>query len=510
MSENNKDAEIREELQALSDLEFEQSLKFLKERHGVPIGYLRKLRKSTINSDNNGSGTALAFEEIEATADPVDPAGLLDELTASVKKYVSLPDGAAETIATWVLFAWTHDTFSVSPILAIQSPQKGSGKTTLLDWTQRIVPRPLPASHATTAALFRSVEKWRPTLLLDEADSFLKDNEDMRGLLNSGHVRTTARVLRTVDTAQGPEVKMFSSWAPKAIAGIGKLPATLQDRSIQIMLQRKRSSDKVQRLRIGRDEAYFHGLRQQCANFADQYGAVLSDFDPEIPAGLSNRKGDNWAVFFSIADVAGDHWPQTMRKIAEDTGSNDDTDVRTQLLQDLKTVFDESGRDEMSSQAIVKALAEMEESPWSVWGKGSGGITQRHLAGMLSSYGIHSENVYVDGTRLKGYRREFFIETWERYLYFSSDPENKRTTVPMQNNLFEDNDLQRYSFGTGTDKESTTDTNGTQFKRTVSGKSTEENRDNSFYGNDIDNEWYGGTDKTEDGEKKEKGDLPLF
>lgn len=133
MSDNAADAEIRKEIEALSDLEFEQSLKFLKERYGVPVGYLRKLRKSTINNDNNGNGTALAFEEIRATADPVNPAGLLDELTASVKRFMSLPDGAAETIAAWSLFSWTHDMFSVSPILAIQSPQRGSGKTTLLD-----------------------------------------------------------------------------------------------------------------------------------------------------------------------------------------------------------------------------------------------------------------------------------------------------------------------------------------------------------------------------------------
>jgi putative DNA primase/helicase len=36
-----------------------------------------------------------------------------------------------------------------------------------------LVPRACPASNITTAALFRAVEKWQPTPLIDEADTFL-------------------------------------------------------------------------------------------------------------------------------------------------------------------------------------------------------------------------------------------------------------------------------------------------------------------------------------------------
>ena len=59
----------------------------------------------------------------------------------------------------------------------------------------------------------------RPTLLIDEADSFAKDNEELRGILNSGHIKAAAHVIRNLKH----KPRRFSTWAPKAIAMIGAL-----------------------------------------------------------------------------------------------------------------------------------------------------------------------------------------------------------------------------------------------------------------------------------------------
>jgi putative DNA primase/helicase len=66
------------------------------------------------------------------------------------------------------------------PRLFIKAPEKGCGKTTLLDVIGRLVSRPLIASNISAAALFRTIEACNPTILLDEADSFLRHNEDLR------------------------------------------------------------------------------------------------------------------------------------------------------------------------------------------------------------------------------------------------------------------------------------------------------------------------------------------
>src|SRR5262249_25347960 len=105
------------------------------------------------------------------------------------------------------------------------------------------------ASNISASALFRYIEVEHPTLLIDEADSFLNDNEEMRGILNSGHTKTAAHVIRNVEINGEHKPKRFSTWSPKAIATIRWLADTLEDRAIVVQLQRKPKAAKVARLR---------------------------------------------------------------------------------------------------------------------------------------------------------------------------------------------------------------------------------------------------------------------
>src|SRR5262249_4841654 len=109
-------------------------------------------------------------------------------------------------------------------------------KSTVLTLIGALTPRALSASNITPAAVFRTVEKWHPTLIIDEADTFLKDNDDLRGILNCGHHRANAYVLRP--TGDNHEPKRFCTWAPKVVALIGKLPPTLASRAIHVRLKR--------------------------------------------------------------------------------------------------------------------------------------------------------------------------------------------------------------------------------------------------------------------------------
>ena len=73
------------------------------------------------------------------------------------------------------------------------------------------VRRPLSSEGITNAAMFRVVEQEQPTLLLDDADSWLlRDPKDERhSLINSGHKRG-GRVIRCVGDKH--ELKAFSTF----------------------------------------------------------------------------------------------------------------------------------------------------------------------------------------------------------------------------------------------------------------------------------------------------------
>jgi putative DNA primase/helicase len=102
-------------------------------------------------------------------------------MTAAIRKFVVMEVGCPEAVALWTLHTHVLDAFQISPRLAITSPEKRCGKTTALDVVYSLAPRPLSTSNTSAAAIFRTIEAARPTLLIDEADTFLTSSEEIRG-----------------------------------------------------------------------------------------------------------------------------------------------------------------------------------------------------------------------------------------------------------------------------------------------------------------------------------------
>jgi putative DNA primase/helicase len=203
------------------------------------------------------------------------------------------------------------DAGDISPLMVLVSPTKRCGKTSVLIVLYFLAPRSELSSNITGAALFRYIEDVRPTLPIDEADSFVKDNEELRGILNSGHTKAAAHVIRNVKH----KPRRFSTWAPKAIATIGTLADTLADRAIVVQLQRKPPTATVARL-CRRDSEEFAALRSQAARWAIDNFDVLVDPEPQLPNGLNDRASDNWRPLLAIADLAGGEWPEQARRAA--------------------------------------------------------------------------------------------------------------------------------------------------------------------------------------------------
>jgi hypothetical protein len=220
-------------LARLSDITYGRERKQAAEKLGLPISWLDKIIRSkkaeiveqaagNAEAANGGQGRPINLPEPEPWPDVVDGAALLSAISKAVLRYMVMEPGAAECIALWAVHAHALDAFDITPRLAITSPRPQCGKTTLLDILYRLVVRPLLAGNVSAASVFRVVEAVRPTLLVDEADTFLPGNDGLRGVLNSGH-RRGGSVIRVVGEAM--EVREFSTFAPAAIAMIGISPA---------------------------------------------------------------------------------------------------------------------------------------------------------------------------------------------------------------------------------------------------------------------------------------------
>jgi Bifunctional DNA primase/polymerase, N-terminal len=211
---------------------------------GIPVAALDKLvrqNQARVEADK----AELPHWKVEPWNSVVDSAGLLTDIERVFVRYVYLPRGASVALALWTLHAWTMDAGDISPFLVLVSPTKRCGKTSVLIILYYLTPRSELASNISPSALFRYIEESRPTLLIDEADTFAKDNDDLRGILNSGHTKAAAHVIRNVEINGEHKPRRFSTWAPKAIATIRSLADTLEDRAVILMMQRKSKTVKV-------------------------------------------------------------------------------------------------------------------------------------------------------------------------------------------------------------------------------------------------------------------------
>jgi putative DNA primase/helicase len=366
----------------------------------------------------------------------VNGSEVLFAIVRDMKSYVVMTENQANAVALWVLATHAFDSFLVFPRLFFSAAARNCGKTTALEVVTNLVPRAVNASSISAAAMYRMIERARPSLMLDEADTFMKNDEALRGVINAGH-RHDGAIIRCVETKEGYEDREFSVWAPVALAAIGHLPSTIEDRSIIIKLSRKLGSDKIQSLRIDRTGNLTTHARL-AARWSQDHASALAAADPQIPDSITNRTADNWRPLLAVADLAGGIWPGMARDVALTlSGSGGPKSVSELLLADLHELFNtepvldlEQCRvngaidfnrclpTELFTKEILKALHDRDDRPWSEYGKDRKPITSPQLGKLLRDLGVKKIGLTVrrGEETSKGYKREWLEEAFTRYL----------------------------------------------------------------------------------------------
>lgn len=405
---------------ALSVVEYETQRKALAEKLGMRASILDEavVAKRT-KEEAPAAAIADVFPVVEPWGEPVDGAALLDAIRSAAAAHLVMADGdaAQAAIALWIAWTYVDDTRDTAPLLGFSSPTPGCGKTTAMTLVSRLAARPLLLSGMTPATLFRLVETYRPTLLIDEADSFATDNEELRGLLNSGHSRDAARVVRVEESGDGKrEVRTFSTWSPKAWACIGHMPGTVESRSIIATMQRKPPGVGVARL--GRKK--FPELQRKCVRWAADHAVAVGAFECEPPGWMGDRDFDSWLPLLAVAHAAGGHWPDTALAAARVmTGAAAATaeasaGVGVELLRDIRDKFGDDDR--VHTVELLSRLCADETLRWGEHQHGKA-VTARQVAKLLGPFGITPGTIRLRSNETpKGYMRRQFEDAWNRYL----------------------------------------------------------------------------------------------
>jgi putative DNA primase/helicase len=414
-------------LAALPQFQYDQCRKPEAKALGVQLATLDAavlaLRPRPASDTSQQHGRRVQLRESEPWPEPVALGEVLDAIAAAVRRHVIFSQEAAYAVALWCAHTWIYERFRHTPRLAITSPVKRCGKSTLLAILAILCRRPLKADNISPSGTFRTIEALRPlTLLLDEVDAFLKENEELRGVLNSGSERTGG-VIRVVEIDGEFVPVQFATFCPLVLAAIGSIPGTLSDRAIPLHMQRKPTVDAVIRLREAGAEAALTDLGRKLARWSEDIGDQLAAC-PAIPSAMNDREGDYSVPLLAIADTAGGAWPERARRsLLHLFGLRSETDEgaehAVQLLGDIRSIFAESGSKRMPSEDICARLDKMDHRPWPEWRNGKP-MSKVQLARVLAPFRIYPKDMKMTAGGgqdrvLRGYLKEDFADAWTRY-----------------------------------------------------------------------------------------------
>jgi putative DNA primase/helicase len=285
----------------------------------------------------------------------------------------------------------------------------------------------------TPAVLFRTIERAKPTLIIDEAEVLGTRDERavaLREVLNAGY--RAGQVVSRCDERIGHEPKDYKTYCPKVIVLIGDLNETLADRCIEIRMERK-AGERIERFRFARVKSESETLKQSIEAWAQAQHPAISDwYQHNELLFLEDREEELWLPLFAVCAVLApdrlDELQNVALALSGAKGGSESNEWGIRLLAHIRIIFTTSGTDRITSETLQGTLRQLPENPWDAWNHGNG-IYPRDIAKLLKPFSIYSQNIRLDETKVaKGYMRTSFEDAWKRYL----PQEHQNAATPLQ------------------------------------------------------------------------------
>lgn len=235
----------------------------------------------------------------EYTVDNIEDYESVEKLWSEVKRYlwehIDLREGY-DILTAWILASWFPEKWHAVPYLFFYGPA-GSGKTWALEVLASIGFRPFLTASITVASLFRICDYYKPTLFLDETETYMtKDRREIMNLLNSGY-RKGSKAVRTEDTKEGYKIRTFKTFGFKALSGTKEFIETLRSRCIIFNM-----SEATRDIKTGIDHERAERLRKKL--LAYRFKLQSRKETEEKPEAIKTLKGRLRELFEPLIIVA--------------------------------------------------------------------------------------------------------------------------------------------------------------------------------------------------------------
>lgn len=155
---------------------------------------------------------------------------LLGQVREFIHRYCDVSVEFEQISAHYVLFSWIYDAFNEVPYLRVRG-DFGTGKSRYLLTVGSLCYKPIFASGASTVSpIFRILDAFRGTLVLDESDFRISDEKaEIVKILNNGNTRGFPVLRSEATPTKEYNPRAFHVFGPKIIASRG----SFSDRALE-------------------------------------------------------------------------------------------------------------------------------------------------------------------------------------------------------------------------------------------------------------------------------------
>jgi putative DNA primase/helicase len=443
-----------------STIEYDKRRVAIAKRFGLRVKIMDAEVQAAMNAQaEQDTEDEFDFKPIEPWDHEVDGSVLLGDLVTFINRFVIFGKDKDDAliVALWSVGTYLIEEFNVFPRLGLTSPLENCGKSTVLEIEEHLVYRPLSSDSITASVLFRAVDEWKPTLLLDELDKFLEKNDELKGMLNSGH-KKNGRAIRNVLVNDKYKPTLFRSYCALAYGMIGKPEGTLFSRSINIGMERKSAGEKTEKFRPNE----YDEIKGKLVEFVRKIVRWTNDHREEVrksrpdTSHLANRAEDNWQPLLKIAAVIGGEWPGRTLAASGFTPPRSKEKDGEILLHDIRDIIytrnlnldDKHRLKNIPTEVLLADLCVQKQSTWYRFHNHNANtpLDQSDLADLLRDFHISPKLLAVSETAQKtlypkaepkrnvkrrGYRLTDFEEAFAKYLTGEPAEETCLCAVPF-------------------------------------------------------------------------------
>lgn len=284
----------------------------------------------------------------------LDIARLAAEIDAFIKSYLEMPfDSDYLILATWVFHTYLIEKFNTTPILYFYGV-KETGKSRAGEVLSELAFRAQRLTSLTEATLFRSVEMFKPTLIIDEIRlQGPRGNHGLADLMKTTYKRGLKVSRINLNKNGEDQIEYYDTFTPLVICTTESIPDIIESRCILFTMQ-KNSNPQIEKMI---DKKWANDLRERLTIFRANY------ITKELPEAQYIARGRLNEIMFPlyqslllVGPERKNEFIDIVKRIQKSKENEDGMSLEAEIVKAIDDEYQENQNKQFLTQVISKRL----------------------------------------------------------------------------------------------------------------------------------------------------------